>query len=81
MRVAAQKIVNVFLERGLGAFPVEATLSKAGSSSEQKNSRREDCNCQGGQQHLIRQNVVWEKEMLIILPSAVFFSADSPSRS
>merc|ERR1719234_1263234 len=49
LELAAQKLVNVFLERG--NFLVEATLSKASSSSEQKNSRRKDCNGQGGEQH------------------------------
>merc|ERR1719234_1984469 len=49
LELAAQKLVNVFLERG--SFPVEATLLKASSSGEQKNSRRKDCNGQGGQHH------------------------------
>ena len=68
-----------FLERGF--FPLEAALSKASGSSEEKNSRCHDYNCQGGQQHLIKErSVIWGMK-IVFLPSAVSSSADSPSQS
>ena len=75
--------IEVFRSESFQHFPGEgSTFSKASSSSEEKNSRRHDCNRQGGQQHLIRQKVLFEEcQLSSYVPSAVSSSADSPSQS